>query len=246
MTCTHPNVIGIYVAEEQELYQHWYPSIFETECKFKLVGISSACHRQSFNNYLTSEEIDILLVGTHQFNADLLHELEYALSIYPRISLVILVTCIDTDAVSLFRNLLQKCGNGIAIYLKQSLDNTKQLLDLIFSVSQGQVILDPAVAKSLLAEKAECSLMKEFTEREAEILRLLSQGYTNQGIAQILFIDSKTVAHHINNIYSKLKDDGIFNKKHLRVSTARLYMENTGELRPYTIENSVSPYPNRK
>jgi len=246
MTYIRPSILGIFIAEEQELYRHIYPSIFETEPTLKLLGISPSCERQALNNVVAPEETFLLLIGTQKFTTDLFHELEYLCSSYSRITLVILVTSLDACAVSLFRNLVQICRNGIAIYLKQSLDNTRQLQDLICLVSQGQVVLDPAIASSLVAEKAESSFMKVLTDREVEILRLLSQGYTNQGIAQILFIDSKTVAHHINNIYNKLKDDGEFNNKHPRVSIARLYMETSGELMPYNIKYAVPIFPSGK
>ena len=45
-----------------------------------------------------------------------------------------------------------------------------------------------------------------------------------------LFIDSKTVEHHLNNIYSKMKADTTFSEKHLRVSAAKLYLETMGEI----------------
>lgn len=246
MTYMDPGTIGIFIAEEQELYRHIYPSVFETDCSFKLLGISSACERQTLNNIVTCDETFLLLIGTQKFNTGLFHELQFLCSNYSRISLVILVTTFDTSAVSLLRNLVQICRNGIAIYIKQSLDNTRQLHDLICLVSQGQVILDPTIASALVAEKADNAFMKELSDREVEILRLLSQGHTNQGIAQILFIESKTVAHHLNNIYNKLKADGEFNYKHPRVSIARLYMETSGELMPFNIKNSIPIYPSGK
>jgi len=67
--------------------------------------------------------------------------------------------------------------------------------------------------------------LKQLTTRELEILSLLSQGYTNSSIADTLFIDIKTVEHHLNSMYSKLKSDPDYNTKHLRVSAARLYLE---------------------
>ena len=42
------------------------------------------------------------------------------------------------------------------------------------------------------------------TEREVEILQLIVQGYSNQGIAETLVIELSTVKWHTGNIYSKL------------------------------------------
>ena len=102
----------------------------------------------------------------------------------------------------------------------------------ILAVSQGQVILDPPLATFMFAGKPECPFLKQLTARELEILGLLSQGYTNSTIAEALYIDIKTVEHHLNSMYSKLKADPEFNAKHLRVSAARLYLETMGEVIP--------------
>jgi NarL family two-component system response regulator LiaR len=246
MTYQTTNFIGIYVAEEQEFYRQIYQSSFETECTFKFLGVSSNGDGKALQKALASEKPDVLLMGTRRFNTDLFQELEQVCANHPRTSIVILVTSIDDDEARLLRKLVQKCRSGIAIYLKQSLDNPRQLHDIIRSVSQGQVVLDPAVASSILMERAEYPFMKQLTDRELEILNLLAQGYTNQGIAKMLCIDIKTAAHHLNNIYSKLKDDTEFNQKHPRVSVARLYLETTGELMPFNAKNAVSIFPPEK
>ena len=45
----------------------------------------------------------------------------------------------------------------------------------------------------------------ELTERELEVLRLISQGLNNQEIAQKLVLSPKTVRNHITSIFSKLQ-----------------------------------------
>ncbi|MBB6696071.1 helix-turn-helix transcriptional regulator, partial [Cohnella xylanilytica] len=43
-----------------------------------------------------------------------------------------------------------------------------------------------------------------FTPREKEVLDLMIQGYTNQDIAEHLFISAHTVKNHLTKIYMKL------------------------------------------
>ena len=48
----------------------------------------------------------------------------------------------------------------------------------------------------------------EFTGRELEILRLISEGKNNEEIAEKLFLSVRTVEKHLTNIYSKLGVSG--------------------------------------
>ena len=182
-------------------------------------------------------------MGSRRLNSHLLQELEQINAAHFRTGIVMLITSVGDEEAKSLRKLVQKCRHGFAIYLKQSLDNPKQLHDIISSVNQGQIVLDPAVANSILMDKIEYPFMKELTERELEILNLLAQGYTNQGISNELCIDIKTVAHHLNNVYGKLKCDSELNQKHPRVSVARLYLETTGELMPFNARTAVPFFP---
>jgi len=40
--------------------------------------------------------------------------------------------------------------------------------------------------------------------REVEVLKLLARGLSNKEIASTLFISAKTVANHVEHIYSKI------------------------------------------
>ena len=98
----------------------------------------------------------------------------------------------------------------------------------ILAVNQGQIILDPLLTDVIFTGKPKGSLVKQLTTRELEILSLLAQAYTNSAIARALYIDIKTVEHHINGIYSKLKADYDFSDRHQRVNAMRLYLKVTG------------------
>ncbi len=52
------------------------------------------------------------------------------------------------------------------------------------------------------------------TEREREVIRLISQGLSNKDIADRLFISSITVRHHLTNIFDKL---GVSNRQKLLI-----------------------------
>jgi DNA-binding NarL/FixJ family response regulator len=44
----------------------------------------------------------------------------------------------------------------------------------------------------------------DLTDREVEVLRLISRGRSNREVAQQLFISPKTVGRHVENLYAKI------------------------------------------
>lgn len=53
--------------------------------------------------------------------------------------------------------------------------------------------------------KDEENLLNDLTQREEEVLELLTQGITYKGVANKLFISETTVKTHVNNIFQKLQ-----------------------------------------
>ena len=85
------------------------------------------------------------------------------------------------------------------------------LLRAIHVVSEGNVFLEPQVAKELVGDylaRVQQGGEKEsydgLTDREREVLTLIAEDETNQGIANELDISIKTVERHRENIMSKL------------------------------------------
>jgi DNA-binding NarL/FixJ family response regulator len=89
--------------------------------------------------------------------------------------------------------------------------NSDELLNAIRAVAGGEATLNPALARKMLEEfrrlterqAHECSY-ESLTDREKDILSLLSQGASNQEIAQRLGISEKTVRNRLSVIFSKL------------------------------------------
>jgi len=173
---------------------------------------------------------DVLILGIKSLNRDTVEEVKKLHADFPRIGIILLFMTYHTDNIKLLRKLAEMDGAGMAIFSKQSLERVNQLYQIIISVSEGHVILDPALTSLLFTEKERPLLLRGLTRRELEVLNLLAQGYTNLALAEALCVDIKTIRHHLNNIYSKLKADADFNYKHPRVSAARLYLEEIGEL----------------
>jgi DNA-binding NarL/FixJ family response regulator len=222
--------IRLYVVEEQEIYREMYQCLLPTRANIEILRISANGDKGVMARGVAEVNPDVLLLSVRKLDVNIIEELERIRNTNPRMGIVILIVFYSSQDIELLRR-LALCGeSGMALFLKQSLDKVEQLCRTIIAVSQGQVILDPPLATFMFAGKPECPFLKQLTTRELEILSLLSKGYTNSAIAETLFIDIKTVEHHLNSMYSKLKTDPDYNSKHLRVSAARLYLESMGTL----------------
>ncbi|PWT93103.1 MAG: DNA-binding response regulator [Acidobacteria bacterium] len=75
-----------------------------------------------------------------------------------------------------------------------------ELFAAIDVVRKGERYIPPAVARQLAQRIA----MDELTERESEILKLISAGKSNKEIADTLGVSEGTIKSHVNHILSKL------------------------------------------
>ena len=230
MTQTNPENVKVFVVEEQEIYREIYRHILPEWANIEICRISSSGETGAMIRSVTELHPDVLLLSIKKLDIDVIEELEQIRNNHPNMGIVILIIYYSSQDIELLRRLALSGESGMALFLKQSMDKVEQLCQMIFAASQGQVILDPPLATFMFAGKLECPFLKQLTTRELEILSLLSQGYTNSAIAETLFIDIKTVEHHLNSMYSKLKADPDYNDKHLRVSAARLYLETMGAM----------------
>ena len=230
MVNTAAKTIRLYIVEEQEIYRELFKSIFPAMAPVELLRVSPNSEINELSKVVSSMCPDVLILSTKRLEPKMVEELEQIRLAYPQVGIVVLLVFYTAQDIELMRKLAVAGKGGMALFLKQSLDLTQQLFGIITSVNHGQIILDPLLMSFLLADKTEYPFLNQLTTREREILSLLARGYTNTGIAEDLYIDVKTVEHHINSMYSKLKATADFNDRHPRVSAARLYLEATGEL----------------
>ena len=85
----------------------------------------------------------------------------------------------------------------------------QELIEGIRNVYKGEPTLHPNIARKVLQELgrpgSDKGIPDPLTDRETEVLKLLSQGYDNRKIAEELFIAEVTVRTHISRILRKLQ-----------------------------------------
>lgn len=96
---------------------------------------------------------------------------------------------------------------GAAGYLLKT-SSAQEIAEAIRATVRGERVLEPEVTTKMmerLQRKNQPVLHDDLTNRESEILLLIAKGYSNQEIADELFITLKTVKTHVSNILAKLE-----------------------------------------
>ncbi len=106
-------------------------------------------------------------------------------------------------------DVLEAVKAGAAGYLLKSA-TASEVADAIARVRDGEPVFTPSLAGLVLTEfrrlaHKEESAEPRLTQRENEVLRLVAKGYTYPEIAQKLFLSTKTVQNHVQNILTKLQ-----------------------------------------
>jgi DNA-binding NarL/FixJ family response regulator len=71
-------------------------------------------------------------------------------------------------------------------------------------VAAGECVVDRALVDELFARRRRVDPLAELTTREREILALMAEGRSNQGICQTLWLSPKSVETHIRSAFAKL------------------------------------------
>lgn len=94
---------------------------------------------------------------------------------------------------------------GAAGYLSKGLDG-HALADAVVRIADGEVVVSeqPVPARRPASHGDWPGRLHGLTEREAEILALLTEGSSNAEIAQALFIGVNSVKTHVRTLYKKI------------------------------------------
>jgi DNA-binding NarL/FixJ family response regulator len=100
--------------------------------------------------------------------------------------------------------LVEERPEGIGYLMKERVGRVQQLLDAVQRVAAGECVVDRAVVDELLARRRRVDPIAELTPREREIIALMAEGRSNQGICRTLWLSPKTVETHIRGAFTKL------------------------------------------
>lgn len=193
------------LADDHKVFIQGLKSLLGMEEDINVVG--EASNGKEAADFAKQLRPDIIIMD---INMPVLNGLEATKRIkkeFPKIKIVILTS--QGDDKSVF-SLIEAGADG---YLLKDVA-AENLVSAIRDVYAGKSILHPDVTQKLLTRfvsKGEPEKVKPsdlLTDREIEVLKALAKGYSNQQIAEKLYISQRTVQNHLHNIYNKLGING--------------------------------------
>ena len=115
---------------------------------------------------------------------------------------------------------------GFGYLLKDRVLDLDDFLDAVRRVARGGTAIDPEVVAQLLGRRRPDNPLDELTERERDVLNLMAEGRSNQGVGKKLFLSPKTVETHIHRIFTKLGLP-VVAEDHRRVLAVLAYLDRT-------------------
>jgi DNA-binding NarL/FixJ family response regulator len=193
-------MIRVLVADDEERFRRVVFALLQDEPDIEVVGHAS----DGAEAVAVAQELvpDLVLLDVRMPG---MHGIEAATAIrrlLPTTKVIMLTASAEEDDV--FEAL--KAGAGGYI-LKEGLVN--DLAQAVRVVAQDLgLLLSPSIASKVLTEFKEAprraSTGPGLTERELQVLRLVSQGFANHEIAEQLHLSGHTVKRHVANILAKL------------------------------------------
>jgi DNA-binding NarL/FixJ family response regulator len=193
-------VIRVFIADDQLLIRQGIRTLLEMDEGISVVG--EAGNGIEAIERLPATAVDVLLLDIRmpqKSGIEVLRELSAAGVLPPTL---ILTTFDDTDVV------LDGIRAGARGFMLKDV-SYDQLIAAIRAVAGGATVFQPAITERLLRAADRVHLetdtpIERLTDREVEVVRLMSGGYSNKEIAHALGTAEGTIKNHVSSILAKL------------------------------------------
>jgi DNA-binding NarL/FixJ family response regulator len=107
-------------------------------------------------------------------------------------------------------------ASGVGYLLKDRVGDVESFVDAVRRVAAGGSALDPQIVAQMVGRRRRDDPLAALSPREHEVLALMAQGRSNQGVADALHVGVAAVEKHVTRIFAKL-DLGHGADEHRRV-----------------------------
>lgn len=196
--------IRLLIVDDQRLMREGLRTLLELEGGVEIVG--EAANGQAALEVYAELKPDVVLMDIRMPGMDGVEATRRICTHWPEARVIILTT-FDDDA-----NVFEGVRAGAAGYLLKDLSG-QELANAVRTVYNGGALIDPTVAKRVMAEFARLhpparsideGLPEPLSERELAVLKLVSEGLSNREIGNKLGLSEGTVKNYVTSVLQKI------------------------------------------
>lgn len=191
--------IKVVIADDDELIRDSLKLILELDDEIIVVG--TCIDGDAAYDICTKESIDVILMDIRMSGCDGIAGTKKIKNAFPEVKVLVLTTFQDDEYIS------QALKNGASGYLLKNTPSAS-IREYIKLVYKGILLIHPEIAPrvtEMLKADTKKDLSKyNLTDREIEIIQLISEGYSNHEIVEKLFLSESTVKNYVSAILAKL------------------------------------------
>ena len=197
--------IRVLLVDDQALFREGLETLLSVHKDIQIVG--QASNGQEAIDLALKLSPDVILMDMQMPVLNGVGATRRLKGLLPDCRVIVLTTFDDKETV------FDALRAGAVGYLLKDVGSA-QLAESIRRTARGESILDPSVAAKVVAEFSRVSslvtaassevLPEPLSEREIEVLRLVTAGMSNREIAEKLIISAGTAKTHIHNLCGKL------------------------------------------
>lgn len=197
--------IRVLIVDDQALFREGLETLLSIHKDLQVVG--QATNGQEGLELATRLRPDVVLMDIRMPVLNGIGSTRRLKQVLPGCRVIVLTTFDDREIV------FEALRAGAVGYLLKDV-GSEQLAESIRVTARGESILEPSVAAKVVAEFSRTLPLAAVTdsevlpdplsERELEVLRLVTSGLSNREIAERLFISSGTAKTHIHHLCGKL------------------------------------------
>lgn len=183
--------IKVLIADDHAIVRTGLTSLLGTQRDFTVVG--EADDGESAVTLARRLDPDVIIMDYRMPKMDGATATAEILSAQPEIKVLILTSYGEAEGIA------RALRSGAAGALMKT-DNNDELIAAIRKLTDGQRVVSPEIERLL----SETPSAQELTDRQLQILELVTRGLSNRDIADLLGIREDSVKKHANAIFAKI------------------------------------------
>lgn len=194
------NKIRLVIIDDHDMVRQGLESVISTFDQFEIIGTANS--GKAGLALIEDLKPDIALVDIIMPDINGIEVAKKIKRDYEEVKVLMLSMEVSSEYV---KSAFQNQVDG---YLPKNAD-IKVLAEAIKTIAQGEKYYDEKIKEYIFKffvgeESLAVPKIDQLSEREVQVLKLISEGVTNKKIGETLFISPKTVEAHRNNILRKL------------------------------------------